>query len=264
MKYDELSTTVSIKTISETAREGVFEVEGLYSGYGITVGNALRRVLLSSLPGAAITQVKITGANHEFGTIPNVEEDIVEIILNLKRVRFSMHTDEPRALSLHVKGERAVTARDIEADADFEVVTPDAPIATISAKSGDLAMELTVERGLGYVAAESRKAEKLPIGTIALDAIFSPVMSVNFTVENMRIEDRTDYHRIRIAIVTDGSITPSYALQRAATILAEHFTKAASLAVAPFTPPQAGAGEEVAGTKAPKKAKATRSKKKSE
>jgi DNA-directed RNA polymerase subunit alpha len=149
MKHENLSETVSIKAVSETGTEGVFEVEGLYSGYGVTVGNALRRVLLSSLPGAAITQVKIKGASHEFGTLPNIQEDIVEIILNLKRIRFRMHTSEPQVLSLHAKGDMAVTAADIKTNAEIEVITPDAHIATITTKTGEFEMELTVEKGLG-------------------------------------------------------------------------------------------------------------------
>jgi DNA-directed RNA polymerase subunit alpha len=231
MKYENLSETVSIKIVSETDTNGVFEIDGLFSGYGVTVGNALRRVLLSSLPGAAITQVKIKGANHEFGTLPNIQEDIVEIILNLKRIRFRMHTSEPQVLSLHAKGETAVTAGDIKTNAEVEIITPDAHIATITTKSGEFEMELTIEKGLGYVPVEGRKAEKLPIGVIALDAIFSPVTNVNFTVENMRIEERTDYNKIRISITTDSSITPSYAIQKAGAILADHFTKVGSIAV---------------------------------
>jgi DNA-directed RNA polymerase subunit alpha len=257
MKYENLSEAVSIKTISETATEGVFEIDGLYSGYGVTVGNAMRRVLLSSLPGAAITQVKIKGANHEFGTLPNVQEDIVEIILNLKKIRFRMHTAEPQVITLRAKGEVAVTALDIETGSEIEVISTDAHIATITAKSGELEMEFTIEKGLGYVPAESRRAEKLPIGVIALDAIFSPVVSVNFTVEHMRIEERTDYNKIRMSVVTDESITPSYAVQKAAAILSEHFAKVSTLQVT-----QVEAKASVA--KPAKKAKTTKAKKKSE
>lgn len=231
MQLPNLGESVQIKRISEDAKEGVFEIEGLYTGYGITVGNSLRRVLLSSLPGAAITQVKIKGVGHEFTTIPHVMEDVVELALNLKRVRFRLHTDEPQTLTLKVKGEKTVTAADIEANANVEVITPDEHIATISAKTGELDMELTVERGLGYVPVEARKLEKLPIGVIALDAIFTPVVRVSYAVENMRVADRTDYNRLRLAIETDGSITPSAALAASAAILQDHFVKIGGLDV---------------------------------
>ncbi len=225
MKYEYLSDSASIKTISENGREGVFEIEGLYTGYGVTVGNALRRVLLSSLPGGAITQVKVKGVSHEFSTIPGVAEDMVEIILNLKRIRFRIHTSEPQILSLKFKGEGKVTAGDIEGNAEVEVITTDAQIATVTEKSAELSMELTVEKGLGYVPAEARRSEKLPIGVVALDAIFSPVTKVNFEVENMRVGDRTDYNRLRLTVETDTSITPSQALRKSARILQDFFTK---------------------------------------
>ena len=229
MKYEYLSETASIETISESDKEGIFEIDGLYAGYGVTIGNALRRVLLSSLPGAAITQFKIKGVSHEFTTLPGVSEDIVEIILNLKRIRFRIYTTEPQVLILKVKGEAAVTAKDIKPNAQVEVITPNAHIATITDKSTELEMEFTVEKGLGYVPDEARKAEKLPIGVIALDAIFSPVIKANFSVENMRIGDRTDYNRLRLSIETDGSITPSQALRKAARILQDYFTKIGSI-----------------------------------
>lgn len=231
MQFSNLGESVQIKRISEDAKEGVFEIEGLYTGYGITAGNALRRVLLSSLPGAAITQVKIKGVGHEFTTIPHVMEDVVEIAMSLKRVRFRLHTDEPQVLTLKVKGERVVTAADIETNQNVEVISPDEHIATLSAKSAELDMELTVERGLGYVPVEARKLEKLAIGVVALDAIFTPVTRVSYSVENMRVADRTDYNRLRLAIETDGSITPSSALVAAAGILQEHFTKIGGLDV---------------------------------
>src|SRR3989344_4923460 len=225
MKYEYVSETVAIKTISETDRQGVFEIEGLYTGYGVTIGNALRRAMLSSLPGAAITQVKIKGVSHEFTTLPGVLEDMVELMLNLKRIRFRIHTKEPQTLILKAQGEGKVTARDIRATSEVEVITPDAHIATLTDNNAELDMELTVEKALGYVPAEARKSEKLPIGVIALDAIFSPVVKVNFTVENMRVGDRTDYNKLRVVIETDGSITPSQALRKSARILQDHFTK---------------------------------------
>ena len=231
MEFTYLSDLVTIKKISETDTEGVFEIEGLYGGYGLTLGNALRRVLLSSLPGAAITQFKFKGVNHEFSTIPGVAEDVVEISLNLKKIRFRAHTDEPQMLNLKVKGEGKITAGDIELNSQVELITPDVHIAALTSKDAELDLELRVERGLGYSAVESRKFEKLPIGTIALDAFFSPVIKVNFSVENMRVGDRTDYNRLRLGVTTDGSITPSAALRKASNILKDHFEKVSAIEV---------------------------------
>lgn len=225
MEYHHLSETVKIKKVSETEKEGVFEIEGLYTGYGLTLGNALRRVLLSSLPGAAITQIKIKGVDHEFSTVGGVKEDVVEITLNLKKIHFRFFAEEPQILTLKVKGEKKVTAGDIKTSAQVEVANKDALIATLTAKNAELEMELTVEKGLGYVPVEARKTEKLPIKTIALDATFTPVVKVNFTVENMRIGNRTDYNRLRIHLETDGSISPSSALHKAVNILKDHFDK---------------------------------------
>jgi len=231
MKYAYLSDTVLIKKISENERHGIFEIEGLYRGYGLTIGNALRRVLFSSLPGAAISQVKIGGASHEFSTIPHVIEDVVEICLNLKKIRFRIYTDEPQVLLLKVKGKKTVTAGDIETNAQVEVITPDTSIATLTHKNAELEMELTVEKGLGYVPVEVRKAVKLPVGVIALDIIFSPVVKANFSVENMRVGERTDYNRLKLEIETDSSITPSAALRKACNILQDHFAKISQIEV---------------------------------
>lgn len=225
MEYIRLSETVKIKKISETDKEGIFEIEGLYTGYGLTIGNALRRVLLSSLAGAAITQIKIKGVEHEFSAIPGVLEDVVEMTLNLKKVRFRFYAAEPQVLSLKAKGEKKVTAADIKTNSQVEVVNPDALIATLTNKNTELDMELTVEKGLGYVPVEARKIERLPIKTIVLDAIFTPVVKVNFNIENMRVGERTDYNRLRIIIETDGSISPSNALHKACNVLKDHFEK---------------------------------------
>lgn len=231
MQFAYLSESVKIKTVSEEGNNGVFEIEGLYTGYGLTVGNALRRVLLSSIPGAAITQVKIKGVGHEFTTIPHVIEDVVEISLNFKKIRFRVHNDEPQILTIKVKGEGKVTAADIETNSDVEVITPDVHIATISAKGGEFEAEITVERGLGYVPVEARKMEKLAIGVIALDAIFTPVVKVSFSVENMRVGERTDYNLLRLAVETDGSLTPSAALRKSSNILQDHFAKISAVEV---------------------------------
>ena len=231
MEYQYLSETVNIKKVSESNKEGVFEVEGLYSGYGLTIGNALRRVLLSSLPGAAITQIKIKGVSHEFSALEGVKEDVVEISLNLKKIRFRIHTDEPQVLLLKVKGEKAVLASDIKINAQVELITPDVHIATLTRKDSELDMEITVEKGLGYMPVEARKNDKLPIGVIALDALFSPVTKVNFSVENMRVGERADYNRIRLIIETDGTITPSAALRKSSNILQDHFVKISGIEV---------------------------------
>jgi DNA-directed RNA polymerase subunit alpha len=225
MDYTYLSDTVSIKRVSENDTVGVFSIEGLFRGYGITVGNALRRVLLSSLPGAAITRFKIKGVGHEFTTVSGVIEDVVELGLNLKKVRFKFYADEPQILTLKIKGEKDVKAGDIRGNAQVEIQNKDLHIASLTTKNADLDMELTVEKGLGYQPVETQKVGRLPIGTIALDAIFSPVQSVNFRVENMRVGDRTDYNRVQIKIETDGTISPSSALHKATSIFLDHFGK---------------------------------------
>lgn len=231
MDYPRLSDTIKIKKISESEKEGVFEIEGLYAGYGLTLGSALRRVLLSSLPGAAITQVKIKGAEHEFSTISGVLEDVLEIVLNLKRIRFRFYADEPQVLTLKVKGEKKVTALDIKADAQVQIVNPEAHIATLTNKNAELDMELTVEKGSGYVPVEARKIEKLGIKTIAIDAIFTPIVKVNFDIENMRVGERTDFNRLKILIETDGSISPSSALHKSCNILKDHFEKISAIEI---------------------------------
>ncbi|MFH1551478.1 MAG: DNA-directed RNA polymerase subunit alpha [bacterium] len=203
--------------------QAVFEIEGCYPGYGTTLGNAFRRVLLSSLPGAAITGVKIKGVQHEFSTIPNVAEDVVQIILNLKQVRLKLYGDQPVKVLLKVKGEKDVKAGDIKTTSDLEVINKDAHIATLTHKKADFEMEIEVEPGLGYLPIEQRKKGKLEIGKIVIDAIFSPVNKVNYSIENMRVGEKTDYDRLTITIETDGSITPKQAFLKAAQILVNHF-----------------------------------------
>ena len=222
MDHTFLSKNVAIKKVSETESVGVFEISNLYTGYGVTLGNALRRVLLSSLPGAAVTQIKIKGVKHEFSTISGVLEDVVDIMLNIKKIRFSFFADEPQILSLKKKGEGIVTAADIQVSSQVIVKNPSAHIATLTAKDSEIEMEFTIEKGLGYVPAEFRKSEKLPIGAIALDAIFTPVVNVNFEATNMRVGDRTDYNKLTLTIETDKTISPSRALHKAANILKDH------------------------------------------
>ncbi|PIR97849.1 MAG: DNA-directed RNA polymerase subunit alpha [Candidatus Colwellbacteria bacterium CG10_big_fil_rev_8_21_14_0_10_42_22] len=231
MEYQYLSETVKIKKVSEDETAGVFEIEGLFRGYGITIGNALRRVLLSSLPGAAITRFSVKGAGHEFTTIPGVVENVVELGLNLKQVRFTFHADEPQELILKVKGEGEVKAKDIKGNAQVEIKNPDLHIATLGNKTAELDMVLTVEKGLGYLPVESQKIDRLPIGTVALDAVFSPVVNVNFSVDNMRVGDRTDYNRVKLEVETDGTISPSSALHKAANVLRDHLGKISDIEV---------------------------------
>ena len=213
----------SPKVVQEEGNLGVYEIENLYPGYGLTIGNSLRRALLSSLEGAAVTSVKISVVGHEFTTIEGVLEDIVEIILNIKKLRFKMHGPGPYTASLSVKGERTVTAKDLKAPSQLEIVSPDLHIATITDKKTTLEMDLEVSRGLGYQPVDQRSKDKVEIGTIALDAAFSPVRHVNYEVENMRIGDRTDYNRLRFHITTDGSIAPREALDEAVKILVDQF-----------------------------------------
>lgn len=214
------------KQITKTSGDGshaVFVIEPLYPGYGQTVGNALRRVLLSSLEGAAISSVKVEGASHEFSTLPFVKEDMVDIVLNLKMVRLRMHGDGPVTINLSAKGEKKVTAGDISRNSDVEVVNPDHVIATLTDKAAKLDLELTVTKGRGYVPVEQREKEKHDIGTIAIDSIYTPLKNVNFTTEHVRVEQITNYDKLVLDITTDGSIDPSDALNQAAKLLLEHF-----------------------------------------
>jgi DNA-directed RNA polymerase subunit alpha len=245
MEYTYLSDTVKIKKVSEDGSHGLFEIEGLFRGYGVTIGNALRRVLLSSLPGAAITKFKLRGAGHEFTTLPGMVENVVELGLNLKQVRFNFHADEPQELILKFKGEGDVKAAEIKGNAQVEIQNPDAHIATLTAKSAEIDMVLTVEKGLGYVPVETQKNERLPIGTVALDAIFSPVVNANFSVENMRVGDRTDYNKIKLSIETDGTISPSRALHKAANVLSDHLKKISDVEISEEkSAPKSGASKK--------------------
>jgi DNA-directed RNA polymerase subunit alpha len=254
MEFSYLSSTVSIKTVSEDSKVGVFEIEGLYAGYGLTIGNALRRALLSSLPGAAVTEIKVKGVPHEFSTLPGLKEDIVELLLNFKKLRFISHVDEPQVLALKVKGERIVTGDDIELNSNVVLVNKDEVLGTLTAKDAELDIEVKVERGLGYVPVEARKSEgRLPIGAIAIDATFTPVTRVNYTVEDMRVGDRTDYNRLRVEITTDGTVSPSSALHKAGNILKDHFEKVSLVEVKELDFPTAESGDGEGKKKSKKK-----------
>jgi len=217
------------KFTSIDGKTGKFEIEGCYPGYGMTVGNALRRVLLSSLSGSAITAVKIKGVTHEFSTIPNVLEDVIQIILNLKQLRFKSYKDEPIKVSLKAKGEKVVTAGMIECPSDVEIINKEAHIATITSPKGEIEMEFEISSGIGYVPVEMQDKTEKEIGVIAVDAIYTPIRRVNYTVDNMRVGKKTDYEKITLEIVTDGSITPQEAFFKAVSILIDQFSALSSL-----------------------------------
>jgi DNA-directed RNA polymerase subunit alpha len=212
------------KIVKKEKNKATFEIEALYPGYGVTIGNSLRRVLLSSLEGAAVTQMKIKGVSHEFSTIPGVLEDVVTIMLNLKQLRFKMIGDTPQRAVLKVKGEKEVKGSDFELPAQLELVNPDCHIATLTSKSAKIEMEILVEKGIGYLPREEREKEKLEIGVIPVDAIFTPVRKVAMKVENMRVGKRTDYDRLFLEVETDGTISPEEAFSKASEILVKHFS----------------------------------------
>lgn len=218
-----LETNVALpskpRIVTEEDFRGIYEIDGLYPGYGHTLGNSLRRIILSSLPGAAITQVKIDGVDHEFSTLEGVREDVLTILLNLKRVRITMHSDEPLTMSLTTSGTGVVTAKDIKAPSQIEILNPEQHIAEVTNKNTKLEIEMTVEHGLGYVPREVHQKEKVDIGTIALDAVFTPIRRVNYEVENMRVSDRTDYNRLRVFVETDGTLMPREALETSIEIM---------------------------------------------
>lgn len=207
------------KVVEEHEQSGMFEIDGLYPGYGHTLGNSLRRIILSSLPGAAITQVKIDGVSHEFSTMQGVSEDVVTILLNLKRIRIKMLTDEPQTLTIDVKGVKDVTAADIKAPGQVEIINKDQIIAHVTDKNISFKAELRVEKGIGFVSKENIQKERVDIGAITQDASFTPIRRVNYEVENMRVGNRTDFNRLRIFIETDGIITPREALEKSIEIM---------------------------------------------
>ncbi len=207
------------RVIEETETKGRYEIDGLYPGYGHTLGNSLRRIILSSLPGAAITNVKITGVSHEFSTIAGVKEDVIAILLNLKKLRFAVSSDEAQTVSLKVKGTKKITAGDLVLPGQVTIANPEAPIATITEKDTELEMEITVEKGIGYVAKEVLQKDRVDIGTITLDAAFSPILQANYDVEQMRVGDRTDFNKLRVFIHTDGTISPREAFEKSIEIM---------------------------------------------
>ncbi len=212
------------KIVKKEGNKALFEIEALYPGYGVTVGNSLRRVLLSSLEGAAVTQVKIKGVSHEFSTIPGIMEDVIMIMLNLKQLRFKLFSPEPQKAVLKVKGEKKAKGADFVLPPQVELENKNCHIATLTSKSAELEMEIQIEKGIGYSSRETRQKEKLEIGAIPLDAIFTPIRRVTYKVENMRVGDRTDYDRLFLEIETDGIISPEEAFAQSSEILVKHFS----------------------------------------
>ncbi|MFA5714802.1 MAG: DNA-directed RNA polymerase subunit alpha [Candidatus Paceibacterota bacterium] len=245
----------SIKTKKVSDNHAIFDIESLYPGYGITLGNAIRRVLLSSLTGAAVTEVKIKNAPHEFATLEGVKEDVLHILMNLKQLRFKSFIDEPQTAILKVKGEAEVSGKDFECPADLKLANPDLHIATITDKKTELEIEIKIEKGVGYVFED--KEEKKDVGVIGMDAIYTPIKKVNYVVENMRVGNRTDFDMIALEIETDGTISPEEAFAESLGILLAQFgflSQEMSGAVAEIK------AEEVAEVKEKPKKKTTKKK----
>ena len=224
--FDFERPNISVEEISDDKRYGKFVVEPLERGYGTTLGNSLRRIMLSSLPGAAVSQIKIDGVDHEFTSIPGIKEDVTEIIMNVKSlaIRNNSETDEPKTAYIEYSGEGVIHASDIQVDQDIEIMNPDQTIATLSGKDAKLYMELTITKGRGYISAEKNKSDSFPIGVIAIDSIYTPVERVNVTVENTRVGQVTDYDKLTLDVYTNGSLSPDEAVSLAAKVLSEHLS----------------------------------------
>ena len=224
--FDFERPNIEVAEISEDKKYGKFVVEPLERGYGITLGNSLRRIMLSSLPGAAVSQIKIEGVLHEFSSIPGVKEDVTEIITNIKSlaIKNNSETNETKTAYIEFEGEGIVHASDIQTDQDIEILNPDLVIATLSGKDTKLYMELTITKGRGYVSADKNKHEDLPIGVIAIDSIYTPVERVNVTVANTRVGQITDYDKLTLDVFTNGTLVPDEAVSLAAKVLSEHLS----------------------------------------
>ena len=222
--FDFEKPKIEIAQISDDNRYGRFVVEPLERGYGITLGNSLRRIMLSSLPGAAVSHVKIDGVVHEFSAIPGVKEDVTEIIMNIKSlsIKNTSETSEPKVAYIEFEGEGVVTAADIQTDPDIEILNPDHVIATLSGADSRLYMELTITKGRGYVSSDKNKRDDLPIGVIPVDSIYTPVERVNLTVQNTRVGQITDYDKLTLDVYTNGTLAPDEAVSLAAKVLSEH------------------------------------------
>ena len=229
--WDSTKPKIEFAELSDTY--GKFVVEPLERGFGVTLGNALRRILLSSISGAAVTSVKIENVLHEFSTIPGVVEDVTQVILNLKELSLKLHSDKPKLLRMDVRGKKDVVAGDLQPDAEVEILNPDLHIATLDGKNAHLAMELVVERGKGYVPAERHRKSEHVIGVIPIDSVFSPIQKVNYVVDDTRVGQAADYDRLTLEVWTDGSIRPEEALQESARLLIDGFRLFVGTAVAP-------------------------------
>jgi DNA-directed RNA polymerase subunit alpha len=206
------------RVVLEEGNKGIFEIDGLSPGYGHTLGNSLRRIILSSLPGASVTSIKIDGVSHEFQTMDGIKEDVIVMILNLKKTRFKMLSDEPQTVILNVKGPKEVLASDIKTGGQVEILNPELHIAEVTGKI-TLNIEMKIEKGLGFIPKEVFQKDKVDVGTIAVDAIFTPIRRVAYEVENMRVGDKTNHNRLRISIETDGTLTAREALSRSIEIM---------------------------------------------
>ena len=224
--FDFERPNIEVVEISEDKKYGKFVVEPLERGYGITLGNSLRRIMLSSLPGAAVSQVKIEGVLHEFSSIPGVKEDVTEIIMNIKSlaIKNNSETNEPKTAYIEYEGEGIVRAGDIQVSSDVEILNPELPIATLSGKDTKLYMELTITKGRGYVSSEKNKGDDLPIGVIAVDSIYTPVERVNVTIDNTRVGQITDFDKLTLDVHTNGTLVPDEAVSLAAKVLSEHLS----------------------------------------
>lgn len=226
------------RIVLEEENKGVFEIDGLYPGYGHTLGNSLRRIILSSLPGASITSIKIEGVSHEFETMEGIKEDVIVMILNLKKARFKMLSDEPQMVSLSIKGPKEVTAEDIKTGGQVEILNGDLHIVEVTGKV-NLNIEMKIEKGLGFIPKEVLQKEKVGVGTIAVDGIFTPIRRVAYEVENMRVGDNTNYNRLRMSIETDGTLTPREAFLKSIEIMINQLK-----AVVDFKEPEEEIAEE--------------------
>lgn len=237
------------RIVTEEGVVGVYEIDSLYPGYGYTLGNSLRRIILSSLPGASVTRVKIEDVPHEFATIEGMRETVMELLLNLKRVHFVLHGDESQTIALTVSGTKEVRAKDFKLPSQVEIMNPEQHIADLSGKAS-LTLEATIERGLGYVPREVLTKEKVDIGTIALDATFTPIRRVNYEVENMRVGDRTDFNRLKVLIETNGTISPREALEKSIEIMIQQLKAVIGFQEAmPETTPAAAPASETDSAK---------------
>ena len=207
------------KIVKDEGFKGLYQIDGLYPGYGHTLGNSLRRIILSSLPGTAVTSIEIEGVNHEFSTIEGVKEDVIKILLNIKKLRVKLLTDEPQVLTLNVKGVKTVTAGDIDKAGQAEIMNPELEIANLTSAKSSLNIKITVKKGLGYISKEDQSEERTKIGMMIVDASFTPIRRVSYEVENMRVGDRTDFNRLSIFVETDGTILPKEALENSIEIM---------------------------------------------